>query len=355
MRVLCVATALPGNEPDAVARAFASSWNQSRPTDEIDICLNSDGENVAHVGTGLANVFCHRVGQAEAVERRHGSGPGRIIWISRTDDRALIDLAEAATWNGNGDPRGSSAFLAEDLLWLAEHHVSNVHIHLPALMNHSDLGLGMLSVLSGISFEKNMTDGALKQAVTLARSRLGNMSLYITYPHDQFLHGPDGIGRIWQQCGFDACTAQDFNSTATDIAHRLDRALSQHNLTMSRRQMRHQQVFDGVGGGLGKMFHTLNAKLDLLGQDLTIPTQPADLYVYITNSLELHVPRGLIQVSEYAQRVGAPFVVVTARTQIVRGELPGLGIHGLYRLSDIDLTGITELTVRLAATWGWDA
>ncbi|QJC21668.1 hypothetical protein [Arcanobacterium buesumense] len=337
-----------------MAQSISNGWLSARPTDQIAAIVHSDGDSIAHVGTGLAQVFSRDFPDAQDIERR-GDGPRRILWISHSQRSAMIDLAEAATWPGNSDPRGSSSFLAHDLLFLADLGISYVHIHLPVLMSNTDLGIGLLSGLSHITLAYNSSIDVLSNALHKARSALGTMALYVTYPHDQDLLGLAGLARTWQRSGLDPNLAHLINKDMATFAHNLDQAAQVRSSSLLNAEP--TLTFEGVGGGLGKIFYLLKAKLDLIGQNLVLPPE-ADIYIYVTDHLELNVPRGLQVVAEHAESLGVPVVLVAAHTQLVRGELPGLGVHGLYRLptesEPFHTQGLEELGARLASTWGWD-
>ncbi|WP_041640353.1 hypothetical protein [Arcanobacterium haemolyticum] len=356
MRICCVATALAGVEPGAVATAIRDGWKDVRPLDAVDVVVSSDGVIVPHVGTGLAVVFQENHPHAVAYER-HGGGPHRIIWVDHDSHSALIDLAEAATWNGGVDPRGSSSFLGTDLAYLKAKNVRNLHLHLPALMCYSDLGRGFLTEISGVPIVRDVPESTLYQAIRQAREFLADMSLYVTYPHEQNLGGIDGLARAWQRYGMAPDVAQATGAADAHTIQLLDHAETALNAPLLTAAGASRHGFDGIGGGLGKIFYLLRAKLGVIGEELRLPQDIADLYIYVTEKIDLHIPRGLTLMAERAEEYGAPAIAIVSNSQLVRGELPKLGIHGLYRISTDHISSqeIRNLSTRLATTWGWDS
>ncbi|USR80100.1 hypothetical protein [Arcanobacterium pinnipediorum] len=359
MNIVLVATALPGCEPDAVANAAISGWGKARPADNISIIMASDGELVAHVGTGLSRVFQHDHIDAQAIEYLDNDGPRRILWTSRTDRRGLIDLAEAATWEGVSDPRGSSRFLAQDIFRALDMGLDELHIHLPAFMSGSDIGRGLLEGLSGVELEWDSDKLRLREAVDQARRAIGSLRLVVSYSYGLELSGFDGLAHAWQKAGLDPSIAQRFHNDVAQYVHHLQRLRAQWDLTATTHGI-HRYDVDGVGGGLGLVFSLLRAQLHLVGQNLVFPHETADLYVYVTNSVGLHIPSGVSAMSQQAEHSGSPAILVVCQSQLLRAELARLGLHGMYRLEatrdDLVLyhDDIANLFTRLATTWGWD-
>ncbi|QRV02855.1 hypothetical protein JTE88_03795 [Arcanobacterium phocisimile] len=359
MRIALVATALAGCEPDAVASAAVTGWKKARPADDIDVIIASDGVPVAHVGTGLSRVFQQEHKDAVANEYCEALGPRRIFWVSETDRCGLLDLAEAATWDEHSDPRGSSAFLAHDIMRALELGLTQIRIHLPALMAGSDVGLGLLSELSGIELSWDSDEQLVVQAIEQARHRIGPLHIVVSYPFGQALAGFDGLAHTWQNAGLDPVLAQDFLQQTSGYVHKLERIRARWDLSFASKPFRRYE-FDGVGGGLGLLFVLLRARLSTMGSHLVFPETPSDLYVYVTNAVELHVPSGLSTMTDRSQEEGNPAILVVSRTELLRGELARLGLNGMYKLQseraehDFYHDDIVNIFSRLASTWGWD-
>lgn len=369
MHIRLCATALPGMTPGAVARIVRDAWLERRPSDVVDTRILSDGEIIGNVGTGLDDVFRTRFADAVADE---ASDPRRVRWVSPESQTGMLDLAEALTWNGEGNPRGSTSFLAEDLRYFRDRGIPSVHIHLPQLMRASDIGLGLLSELTGVDVSFDESSEELSAVLEKARSEIP-MTLTVTFPADLRLIGVDGMARRWAVRGYDSQVAQDFERVAGQFVQNLIKAQqlgSRRSLIAT--QLDGRAAFAGVGGGLGFVLALLGGSVRSIGEFLLSHDglrEDTDLVVYVCAALGVDLPSGLATVTNQAERAGVPIVLVTDYAGLRRGELPRLGLHGSYELRPerafvADDGGILEIadlperlrdtTGRVAQTWGWD-
>lgn len=362
MRIEIVATALEGLAPDVVATIAREAWLERRPADSVNVRLSSDGVAVAGVGTGLDAVFRSAFRDASAIELAE---PGLVAWISPESGRALLDLS-TLQWSGGADVRGSSAGVARSVLALIDRGARSIHLHLPTLMRGSDVGVGFLAELSGHDVALAEPGSQLEDVISVARQRLGGTALAVSYASELSLTGVNGMARAWHRGGFDGMAAQDAEREIGRFAAALGAAAAAGTTSLlSTPAIDAKSVWSGVGGGLALTIAALGYPVIDVGRLVPahywVPTSDeADLYVYITDAVGLDVPSGLTHLTSRAELVAAPAVLVVGNAMIKRGELPRLGLHGLYglRAARESATSVHEaLRVqmgKLATTWGWE-
>lgn len=370
MKVSLVCSALPGMGPRAVLERAVSGWLGARGGDDVAGLATSEGETTAHVGTGLDDVVRLRHPDATATSP-DDDAPRRIHWTWQGG--ALIDLADAMTWAGEGDPIGSTAFLASDLRELRATGARSVHVHVPRLMNRSDLGLGLLGALAGEPIDVREEPRDLTEQLAKAQRAVSDMAITLTYPADMPLLGVDGMARMWDQAGMDGQVAQDFERHIGGWVHELDRA----GAASTRRSLLGGVNVDprvgssGTGGGLGMMIGLLGGARHLIGDYLVGSALPsdADLIVYVCSAIGVDLPSGLHAATRHGEELGVPVVLLTDSAGMRKGELPRLGLHGSYELrperafgvgvEDMDAIStipgrLDDAIARIATTWGWD-
>lgn len=381
MHINVVATALPGLDPDAVGAIVRSAWLAKRDADSVNVRLSSDGVVVDHVGTGLDAVFRAAHKDALAVE---GSEPRRVVWLSGSG-AGLIDLAESSGFDGVGDPRGSSEFLGRDILEARGQGLTSLHIHVPKLMRNSDVGCGLLTHLSGINVSLDSGREKIREALTLARRAVGQLRIDLTFEGELALSGVNGMARAWAGAGLDDNEAQEFEREIGKFVSEFEHGASAGGLLLlGGPRVDARSVFSGVGGGLGFVLGALGANVSELGpyirSNYWMPSDDeAELFIYITNTIGLDIPSGLVRMSKDAESFAAPAIAVVNRGHVIRGELPRLGLSGLYNLSRADkyeaasesraladeskdsILASGDMSAKLASridklatTWGWD-
>ncbi|MDP9800181.1 glycerate kinase [Arcanobacterium wilhelmae] len=368
MRILLVASALGGIGPVAVAGRAQRAWFSVRPHDDVQIAPIAEGDVVAHVGTGLDEVMEYINPELSSLQL--GDEPRRIWWSGRNE--WTIDLANSLTWSGESDPRGSSDFLGADLDHLVMSGAHQIHVHVPTLMRHTDVGLGMLAHLAGqpVSTDPN----ELSLALLTARRRLAGVRMILTYPSAMALTGLSGVARHWEP-KLGSRAALEAEREIGEIAHALEAAQAQisRKSLLAGSQPSTTSAYSGVGGGLGLMFDLLGAQVRPLGSFLTrrgqgLGDEPYDLVVYVGDTIGVDVPSGVQTCVELASQEAAPVVVIFDRAGLRKGELPRLGLNGAYELREdayaeeetpIDALAmipilLDEQVSRVARTWGWD-
>ncbi|MDP9807101.1 glycerate kinase [Trueperella bonasi] len=370
MKVALVCSALPGMGPRDVTKRVASRWRAARPADDVVEVATSEGETIAHLGTGLDDVVRLRHPQAKPTSS-DADLPRRIRWT--WEGGAFIDLADAMTWAGDGEPIGPTDFLGRDILDVKRQGTKRFHIHLPQLITRSDLGLGMLGELAGTPIDVCEKPRALSAELAKAQDALGMLSITLTYPAGMPLLGVNGMARMWDQAGMDGRTAQNFERHIGGWVHELNQA-SQNS---PRRSLLGDDGADarapsaGPGGGLGFMLGLLGARQLLIGDHLvghSIPND-ADLIVYVCAAMGMDLPSGLHAATRHAEQFGIPVVLLTDSAGMRKGELPRLGLHGSYELRPerafaeepeeiaaiARIPGLLDESIsRIATTWGWD-
>lgn len=379
MKVSIIANALAGLGSAKVGALADEAWRGVRPHDELHVTISSDGVRLPSSGTGLVEVFT----QSHSGARVHEcSEPRRMICVDESAAEALIDLAEAL-----GEPElegifGSTAFLGADVLGLLDDGIRRIHLHLPQIMSHTDVGIGLLGVLSGQDLNWDSAAEQLASAIAQARRRLGSASIVFTYPADLALTGVSGLARKLDASGFPQIEAQNLERQLGELVARLSPASTNIGSSLfgsiHRGAAHPHAVFAGVGGGLGYLLSLLGASASTVGQYLhaSRPATEPDLYIYITDHIGLDFPSGLEAVASDALDRGAPVVVILREGNMRRGELPRYGIHGTYQLKtngvlhltdgyfasgDVDVSTLASVPdalsssiVSVANTWGWD-
>ncbi len=370
MKVSLVCSTLPGMGPSAVLDRSVAAWTGVRGHDDVVGVATSEGETIAHVGTGLHDVVTLRHPNAEA-RSIDDDAPRRIHWV--WEDSAFIDLADAMTWTGESDPVGTTAFLARDLLDLQHQGVRSVHLHLPRLISRSDLGLGLLGALTGVEIDVRGEPRDLGHELAGARRVLSEVNLTVTYAADLPLLGVDGMARMWDRAGMSAQDAQDFERHIGGWVRELDRAAaaSTRRSLLGGANVDPRAGSSGPGGGLGMMVWLLGGRQHLIGDYLVGPYLPSDtdLIVYVCSAIGVDLPSGLHAAARHAEELGVPVVLLTDSAGMRKGELPRLGLHGSYELrperafgeEDDDMACISTIPTRvensiarIATTWGWD-
>ncbi|MFC5280477.1 hypothetical protein ACFPGO_01105 [Arcanobacterium canis] len=367
MRILLVASALGGLGPVAVAGRAQRAWYTVRPNDDVLIAPIAEGDVVAHVGTGLDEVMEYINPELTSVQL--GDEPRRIWWSGRNE--WTCDLANSVTWAGQSDPRGSTEFLGADIDHVIMSGAHQIHVHVPTMMRHSDVGLGMLTYLAGQPVSTDPHE--LSLALLAARQRLAGVRLILTYPSAVTLTGLSGVARHWER-SIGQETALDAERDIGTIAHNLQMAAEQ----ISRRSLLSHtspvsSPYSGVGGGLGFMFDLLGAQIRELGAFLAhrgqgLGGEPFDLVVYVGDTIGVDLPSGLRACADIGRQEAAPVIAILDRAGLRKGELPRLGLNGAYELrqdayaeeeTPIDALAmipilLDEQVSRVARTWGWD-
>ncbi|WP_126415734.1 hypothetical protein [Trueperella bialowiezensis] len=343
-----------------------SAWLSVRD-DDVECLLTSEGQTVAHVGTGLDDVVAAR--HPHAQPNYIDTAPRRVHWT--WPGAAFIDLADAVSWAGEGSPIGSTAFLGGDILALKEAGSTAVHVHVPRLMTHSDLGLGFLGKLAGVELDVLAEPFDLSDIVARARRTLGDLRLTATYSGDLPLTGVGGMARAWHDAGADGAAAQNFERRAGEWVVELTRAAQRAGRTslLNGPTINPRAGWAGVGGGLGMLLDLMGGQLRTIGEHLVSVPSDVDLVVYVCGAVGVDLPTGLHAAATQAQDIGVPVVLLTDSSGLRKGELPRLGLHGSYELrperafagdSD-DLAAISTIppllddaVARIARTWGWD-
>lgn len=387
MKVSIIANALAGLGPAKVGALSEESWRRVRPQDDLRLMISSDGVRLPSIGTGLVEVFAHRHSDVHLDELNE---PRRIVCMEASTGEALIDLAEALGEPALNDLFGSTAFLGDDLLALIDAGIRRIQVHLPQIMSHTDVGVGMLGVLAGDSqLTMESTAEQFREAIGNARRRLGATSIVFTYPTDLALTGVSGLARKLDSVGYPADDAQHFERELGSLVARLSPSSSDRTAssraplfsTSPASTANPHAVFAGVGGGLGFMLTLLGGTAVPLGQYLhRDQCTDCELSVYITDHIGLEFPAGLAAVAAEAQETGVPVVVILREGHMRRGELPRYGIHGTYYLktagslhltdgyrgdapasTDDELATLASVSDALSATihsvahtWGWD-
>ncbi|MBR5950655.1 MAG: hypothetical protein IKZ87_04400, partial [Actinomycetaceae bacterium] len=186
------------------AELAVQAWQSVRPDDTLIVRPVSDGRPNVEGLSGLHEVIggvevppsevdysmCGEdsAGAARAQETAH-------MW--RSDSSVLIDCTVVARMAGQRacDAKVSSDFIGAELLWAQREGIREVIIALPALSDINDVGVGMLSVLSGIPAPASMSASTeeesvfLHRAVVTAREKLGTMRLIVLAADAQRLTG----------------------------------------------------------------------------------------------------------------------------------------------------------------------
>ncbi|QTG76265.1 hypothetical protein [Trueperella pecoris] len=368
MRIALISSALPGLGPLDVGALAAGAWREARPGDDVAVVPTSEGQPVAHIGTGLEDVVRFR---AEAADTIDVPGGRRYVVAGA---RAVIDLAEIMAWDGRGEPIGSTAFLASDISMLIDRGVTDLHLHLPQLMKPTDLGLGLLGGLAGQEVSFDDEPGDLGQILHDARSAVRGLSLTATYAAGLPLLGVDGMARRWAALGYEAARAQEIEKKAGAWVHEFERAArhsTRRSLLAGGSDADSRAGYAGPGGGLGMTASLLGATTRLIGDILVASCvgEEADLIVYVCDSIGVDLPSGLHAAVRCGQELGVPVVLLTDSAGMRKGEMPRLGLNGAYELrpqrafldEDDDPASLTLLpqlltqaTRKVATTWGWD-
>lgn len=370
MKVSIVCSALPGMGPRGVLERSVSGWLSARGHDDVVGIATSEGDPIAHVGTGLDDVVHLRYPEAQA-SSPDDDAPRRIHWM--WDGGALIDLADAMEWTGDSDPIGSTDFLARDLMELQGRGARSVHLNLPRLMTRSDLGLGLLGALAGTDINVRDEPRDLGTELAKAQRALSETNVVATYSADLPLLGVDGMARMWDKAGMDGQVAQDFERHIGGWVHELDQAAASsiRRSLLGGANVDPRAGASGPGGGLGMMIGLLGGNQQLIGDYLVESALPVetDLIVYVCAAIGVDLPSGLHAATRHAEERGVPVVLLTDSAGLRKGELPRLGLHGSYELRPErafgeereDIDGISTIPVRLdeaitriATTWGWD-
>lgn len=329
MHVVAQVAALPGLAPRAVAQIVADSWAAKRPDDELTVLPVSDGFSVDVVGTGLDDVQ-----PGESVLDR--TDPRRFVSIAGTS--ALIDLASGLTFRG-GEPRGDTRFLADDVLDLLSRGVTSIQIHVPSLMVGSDLGIGFLSGLSGVSLDiARVSDlSRLADALTKAKARLAGVSVVLTYPAEQRLTGVDGMTRGWVRLGFDALAAQESERLIVSWASAIgSTAAGLGSLLLGSSKPDPRSVFSGVGGGLGFTLGAIGVPVHTIGRFQMVGKSAAfadaDLVLAVTSAIGVDIPTTVHEAVAIAEESGIPVCLLADSSGLRTNELAKLGIHGSYEI-----------------------
>lgn len=363
--------------PGAVADLAQDSWWQIRPADAVETFPVSPGWPRDLIGTGLAEIAQRTYPDLRALERGDSlADPWHVIWISDEQHYALIDLADAMSWEGHGSPLGSSAFLGRDLHTLITSGVRRLQINLPQFMRYSDAGQGLLAALTGQD-----TTGAdtrtVAQIIGAARQAISQLTVYVTYSAPMELAGFSGMAHSWAEQGLDPQLAQraqqELGQWGNTVAQALD---TMADRLLPGTPLATQSAYAGAGGGLAMMLEVLRARVLPIGAYLfgmypetDTAISQSDLCCYIGGRIGVNIPSPLTELSDRAGKYGVPVVLVADAAGMRKGELQNLGVHGSYELrpelaflepqpddpqSSAAITEkLAEQLQRVAVTWGY--
>lgn len=354
----------------------SENWRAVRPADVVETFEVSAGQPRDLVGTGLAEITQARYPDLRAIERGGtANNPWHIIWISSARNHALIDLAEVLTWDGQGSPLGSSAFLGKDLADLAGRGVRHLHINLPQLMRFSDAGQGILTELTG-----KQLDGAdpleVSQAISVARETISQLTVYTTYSAPVKLTGFSGMAHSWAEKGLDPQTAQQAQQELGQWIAAVTRALELDNRLLLEAEPAPRSAYAGAGGGLAMMLEALRSRVLPIGTylfgmhpEINRAISQSELCCYVSGKIGINIPSPLTELSDRTSAHGIPLVLVADSAGMRKGELPNLGIHGAYELrpelaylpdqlddphSSVDISHkLAKQIQKTAMTWGY--
>ncbi|MDR6938881.1 hypothetical protein J2S36_000424 [Arcanobacterium hippocoleae] len=324
-----------------VGDTFSRGWNSVRAQgrkDEIRTFHFSHGRKVSGVAADLPQILAE-------------------YWDLSAKDHALIDVAHCASWaGGNLVPDASSGFIGFGLRELIDSGAQKILIHLPLFARCSDAGLGMLMAFADdncaseireietISLAEritNISDSLLAQAIANFREITKNTQIFITYSDALPLLGFSGMAKSWMNYGISAQSAQETEYLIGKIAGRIE------SLTAARRMLGvpRNMPFSGAGGGLAFLGSSLGITVSSL-TDFLFAAQSyresvkaafaqSDLIFYICADLGAQIPAGLLRHSEIAAEAGVPFVLISLKSDLRKGDLPRLGLAGSYHLDSV--------------------
>lgn len=384
MRVSIVAHELASLGPLRVAELASETWRRRRPSDVLEVSVCSYGRPSRKDSecdtdltdlTGLTAIFR----AAYAVNTSAQGQPfsmrdvylldGRYRAVIASSGRAFLDLSVDALSIGSDhsfsavnkhgseverDPElkhglelESSAFLVDVIDELRQAGGQQIHLHLPQLPRWADAGRGFLG-----RFADDLT-----RSWSLAREYLDGV--LATFADASPLVGLSGVARQLADLGLDAYDAQDlekhnsrFVSSVTAIQdHSIHRSLLNRGTSDAR------SAYAGVGGGIGFLWHSLGVRILPVGQYVLREIDiSGDLVLFIGDSFGATIPSSFDLVTTRCEMAGIPLVFLTSSSDMRRGELPRLGIHGVYALDAQGTTAeqLAHSVERIAVTWGWD-
>ncbi|MFP7696046.1 hypothetical protein [Trueperella sp. LYQ143] len=397
MWVALAGAALPGISARDVASQARAAWLAARPTDEVSAFPVSDGLYLAELGSGVEDVIRTRHPHAHRRLLADGGDAGGVpVW--QWDDEASIDLSERYAWDGDpGRLAGSTHFLGQLCNELIDSGTTGITIHLPRVISTSDLGMGMVCALAGVDDEDmgsilpvngegcepsllvqqcdryaSIPAQQLRELYAQARRCLGDTRIGFTYPDELSLRGLTGMARTWHQGGYPGKLAQECERHIGRWFHHLQQAeSSRHILGVG---LDDRVAYSGVAGGLAMSLLALGAFARPIGA-WSISDSPvnADLVIYVGYRLGLKVPSTLTALAQRCEDEGNPLVGVFEHADVRRGELPRLGLCGMYELPGegaLAFQGVShtdslqlehrQMVMRLqqaigrvARTWGW--
>ncbi|MDY5584573.1 MAG: hypothetical protein SPG61_02110 [Arcanobacterium sp.] len=366
MRITAITTSLCGISAQKIAENFISVWAEKRPEDQLDYLLAPT--DLPGFGSGLSEIYsvlfadyAHCLSQPKDEIKVEYFAKAKTILIDLSTSYSISSqltslptestaslgkaLRELLGWVQDGKNLSVETKLPANLRAGLKSRQVQIHLHLPRLSTHSDLGLGMLAEFLGCA--EAADENELLTQLQQFHQALSELEIRVTYSEEQALLGLSGMAYAWTFLGLDRQVAQDFERKIGGFATKL----SKFELTPQLKLHSTSSVGDfsdsgkvkisGVAGGLGAVFQDPRYRPVLLGdfllgipqyQQKVTALSEADLLLFITDDVQQISPRIFQIISDLALDAGVPLVLLSSRNTLRRGELGKLGLAGVHQI-----------------------